>query len=170
MIETERLLLRIHIASDFEPFKAISQDPEVMQFIGREPSTDDEAWIEFLEQIGRWQVLDYGLFAIIEKETGRYIGKCGFNDFQRGLGDSFDPFHEAAWMLGPAGQNKGYAFEAMVAAHDWLEGKFAPRKTVCIISPDNEPSIKLANKLGYRETGPGHYRNGAVIMFERNCV
>ncbi len=170
MIETERLLLRPHIASDLAAYTAMSQDPEVMQYIGREPSTGDEAWLRFLAHFGRWKLLGYGLFAIIEKETGLFIGDAGFSDFRRGLGSDFDPFHEAAWILSTAGQNKGYAFEAMTAAHIWLEKQYKPEKTVCIISPENEPSIRLASKLGYQETGIGNYKDSDVIMFERICI
>lgn len=166
-IETERLVLRPHIASDFDAYKAMSQDPEVMQFIGREPSKDDEAWLRFLAHSGRWAFCGYGLFAVIEKETDRYIGDAGFSDFRRGLGPDFDPFHEAAWMFSTAGQGKGYAFEAMSAAQKWADEKFSPQKTVCIISPDNGPSIKLAGKLGYRETEISRYKDSDVIMFER---
>ena len=169
MIETDRLLLRPHIASDFNPFKAMLQDAEVMRYIGREPSTDDEAWLSFLAHFGRWQLHGYGLFAIIEKETGLFIGNAGFSDFRRGLGTNFDSFQEAAWVFSGAGQNKGYAFEAMTAAHIWLDQQFEPKKTVCIISPENEPSIRLASKLGYRETGLGNYKDSDVIMFERIC-
>lgn len=167
MIETERLLLRPHIAGDFADYKAMSQDPEVMRYIGREPSADDEAWLRFLAHFGRWDICGYGLFAIIEKETARYVGDAGFSDFRRGLGPEFDSFHEAAWMFSTAGQGKGYAIEAMTAAQKWLEGKFSPQKTVCIISPDNGPSIKLAGKLGYQETGTSRYKDSDVLMFER---
>lgn len=170
MIETERLLLRPHVVGDFDAFKAMSQDAEVMRYIGREPSTEDEAWLRFLAHFGRWQIQGYGLFAIIEKETGQFIGDAGFSDFCRGLGADFDAFHEAAWVLSAAGQNKGYAFEAMTAAHIWLEKQFKPNKTVCIISPENEPSIRLASKLGYQETGLGNYKDSDVIKFERICL
>ncbi len=166
-IETERLVLRPHIANDFDAYKAMSQDPEVMQFIGREPSKDDEAWLRFLAHSGRWEFCGYGLFAVIEKENARYIGDAGFSDFRRGLGADFDPYHEAAWMFSTAGQGKGYAFEAMSAAQKWLDDEFSPEKTVCIISPDNGPSIKLAGKLGYRETEISRYKDSDVMMFER---
>ncbi len=167
MIETERLLLRPHVAGDFDAFKAMSQDPDVMRYIGREPSTDDEAWLRFLAHFGRWELLGYGLLAVIEKETDRYIGDAGFGDFRRGLGSDFDPFHEAAWIFSAAGQGKGYAFEAMIGAHSWLHKTFNPCKTVCIISPENVPSIRLAEKLGYQETGLSRYKDSEVLMFER---
>ncbi|MEH6757929.1 MAG: GNAT family N-acetyltransferase [Parasphingorhabdus sp.] len=167
MIETERLLLRPHIIDDFPAFKAMLQDPVVMRYFEGEPSTDNEIWLKFLEHFGRWELLDYGLFSIIEKETGLWVGNAGFGDFRRGLGTDFDPFHEAAWVMSQAGQNKGYAFEAMSAAHIWLEKQFFPEKTVCIINPENAPSIRLAGKLGYQKSGMGIYKDNEVVMFQR---
>ncbi|MEQ8741825.1 GNAT family N-acetyltransferase [Parasphingorhabdus sp.] len=167
MIETERLFLRPHIADDFEDCRAMWQDPAVVKYISGTPSTEAEAWLRFLGYFGRWKLMGYGLFALIEKSSGQFLGEVGFSDFRRGLGPDFDPFHEAAWVLAAAGHGKGYAQEAMMAAQDWLDEKFTPAKTVCIISPENAPSIALAEKLGFRTTGEAVYKENTVRLFER---
>lgn len=167
MIETARLLLRPHIAEDFEACRAMWQDPAVTKFISGTPATEADAWLRFLGYFGRWDLMDYGLFAVIEKSSGRFMGEVGFSDFRRGLGPDFDPFHEAAWVLAGAGHGKGYAREAMTAAQDWLDKKFTPDKTVCIISRENIPSIRLAEKLGFRSTGEATYKQEPVKLFER---
>ncbi|MEJ6593783.1 GNAT family N-acetyltransferase [Parasphingorhabdus sp.] len=167
MIETERLLLRPHIADDFEACRAMWQDPAVVKYISGKPATEAEAWLRFLGYFGRWEIMGYGLFALIEKSTGQFMGEVGFSDFRRGLGPDFDPFHEAAWVLAEAGHGKGYAREAMKAAQNWLDEIFSPDKTVCIISPENGPSIALAKKLGFRATGEAAYNQNTVILFER---
>ncbi|GAB5486724.1 MAG: GNAT family N-acetyltransferase [Parasphingorhabdus sp.] len=167
MIETERLFLRTYEPTDFDQFKSLVQDPEIMKHIGREPSTDDDAWLRFLANAGRWQLLGYGLFAVFEKASGAYVGDTGFSDFKRQLGPDFDPYHEAAWLFVREMHGKGYAFEAASAAHDWLDQKFRPTKSVCIINPENSPSIRLAEKLGYFSVGEGLYRGDTVIMFNR---
>lgn len=169
MIETDRLLLRPHVAGDFNACFAMWQEPEVVRYITGKPATEDEAWFTFLRNVGGWEVLGYGIFAMIEKETGRFVGQIGFSDFRRGLGPDFDPFHEAAWILAGAGQNKGYASEAGHAVHSWLDGKFHPDKTVCIISPDNLASVQLATKLGYKPVGDAMYKEDVVSKFERLC-
>lgn len=167
MIETERLLLRPHIANDFQDCRAMWQDPAVMKYIGGIRATEAEAWLRFLGYFGRWQIMGYGLFALIEKSSGQFMGEVGFSDFRRGLGPDFDPFHEAAWVLAAAGHGKGYALEAMTAAQEWLDAKFSPDKTVCIINPENAPSISLAKKLGFRPTGEAVYNENTVRLFER---
>ena len=167
MIETERLLVRPHRAEDFEACYAMWQDPAVVKYISGTPSTEAEAWARFLGYFGRWQVMGYGLFALFEKSSGQFIGEVGYSDFRRGLGSDFDPYHEAAWILAPAGHGKGYAWEAMNAAQKWLDEKFSPDKTVCIISPGNIPSIRLAEKLGFRSTRKAEYQQNRVRLFER---
>lgn len=111
MIETDRLILRPYELSDFDDYKSLVQDPEIMKHIGREPSTDDDAWLRFLANGGRWAMLGYGLFAVFEKSSGAYVGDTGFSDFKRQLGPDFDPFHEAAWLFVRKMHGKGYAFD-----------------------------------------------------------
>lgn len=168
MIETERLLLRPHAIEDFEACYAMWQDPAVVKYISGTPATEAEAWLRFLGYVGRWQVMGYGIFALIEKSSGRFVGEVGYSDFRRGLGPDFDPYHEAAWILATAGHGKGYGLEAMTAVQKWLDEKLSPDKTVCIISPENIPSIRLAEKLGFRSTGDADYNQKTVRLFERS--
>tara|TARA_R110000824_G_scaffold369495_2_gene558983 strand:+ start:230 stop:745 length:516 start_codon:yes stop_codon:yes gene_type:complete len=167
VIETERLFLRPHIAGDFEDCRAMWQDPAVVKYISGKPATEAEAWVQFLGYFGRWEIMGYGLFVLIEKSSGQFMGNVGFSDFRRGLGSDFDPFHEAAWVLATAAHGKGYAREAMVAAQSWLDEKFSPAKTVCIISPENIPSINLAERLGFHSTREATYNEKTVMLFER---
>jgi RimJ/RimL family protein N-acetyltransferase len=110
MIETERLILRQNRLEDFEQAYAIYSDPDVVRHIGNgQPGTRQDVWFRLLRFVGHWQLLGYGLFAIIEKASGRMIGETGFADFKRGLGDDFDPFPEAAWILASDMHGKGYA-------------------------------------------------------------
>lgn len=167
MIETARLTLRRHLAEDFEACHAIRQEPVVKKYISGATPTEDESWVRFLGFFGRWDVMGYGLFAVIEKSSNRYIGEVGYSDFRRGLGPDFDPFHEAAWILSGTCHGKGYGLEAMTAVQKWLDEKFTPEKTVCIISPENIASIRLAEKLGFRPTGQSTYKQEPVRLFER---
>lgn len=168
MIETERLLLRRHTLADYEPAYAIYSDPNVVRHIGDgKPATRQDVWFRLLRFVGHWQLLGYGLFAVIEKETGRFVGEVGFADFKRGLGDEFDPYREAAWIMAAETHGKGYATEAARAAHDWFDRTHGRQKTVCIIDPPNTGSIRVAEKLGYQLIGERPFRDASVLMFER---
>jgi len=168
VIETERLLLRPHLIEDFPACYAMWQDPAVVEYITGKPATEAEAWVRFLGYVGRWQIMGFGIFALIEKASGQFVGEAGYSDFRRELGPDFDPFPEAAWILASAGHGKGYAQEAMTAVQTWLDEKFSPEKTVCIIDPENIPSIRLAEKLGFRTDGDTEYQQKTIVKFKRS--
>ena len=42
-------------------------------------------------------------------------------------------------------------------------------RTVCIISPDNLASLRVAARLGYREIGRTDFKTHPIIVFERSA-
>ncbi|WAJ27365.1 GNAT family N-acetyltransferase [Antarcticirhabdus aurantiaca] len=167
MIETERLLLRAPIPEDFEPIAAMSADAAVSRFVGGRPATREESWHRLLRHAGHWTLFGYGLFSVVEKATGNFAGYAGLAFFERGFGPRFDGDPEAAWAFAPAAQNKGFATEAAHAAHAALDARLGPRRTVCIIDPENAASLNVAAKLGYVRFGEVFYRDKTVWMLER---
>ncbi len=167
MIETPRLLLRPHGLADVEPLHRIFTDPLARRFIAAPPPSREDVWNRILRYAGHWTLLGFGMFAVLDKATGRFLGEVGLADFGRGLGETFDGLPEAAWIFDPAIHGRGYAFEAATAAHRWFDGKDARSRTVCIIGPDNGPSLGLAAKLGYAAFGQAPYKGVDVTMLER---
>lgn len=167
MIETERLRLRRPELADLDAVHAMRSDQQVVRFIGGKPITREEAWQRLARTAGHWSLLGYGMFAIIEKASGNYVGEAGLMQAHRGFGPAFDPFPEAGWVFARGAQGKGYATEAAGAAHDWFAGQFGPRRSVSIIAPENTASLGVAAKLGYRAFGSTVYHGHAVTMLER---
>lgn len=167
MIETERLLLRPHRLVDFEDSFALWSHPETVRFISGTPATEEESWHRLMRYGGFWQLLGYGIFAVFERATGHFVGEVGLADFRRGLGPTFDGTPEAAWVMASVAHGKGYAHEAAAAAHDWFAATHGAQRTVCIISPENEPSLRLAARLGYAEFSRAPYKGNSVVMLER---
>ncbi|MBI1391317.1 MAG: GNAT family N-acetyltransferase [Alphaproteobacteria bacterium] len=60
----------------------------------------------------------------------------------------FDTF-EAAIMLTPAAQGKGLAVEALAKALDIVFDEHGARRVYADIDPDNAPTIRLFEKLGF---------------------
>ncbi len=167
MIDTDRLTLIKPTLADFDDSHAMSSDAAVAEFIGGKPASREETWNKLLRNIGHWASYDYGIFVVREKDGGAFVGEVGLAHFSRGLGETFDPFPEAAWVLSSSAQGKGYATEAVVATHEWMDQRRRPQRTVCIIHPDNRPSIRVAEKLGYAGFGETEYRGARPTMFER---
>lgn len=168
MIETEHLLLRPYREEDLDDLFAMNSDIRILKFLGNKVGTREESWMRLLRNVGHWSLKGFGAFAIFEKETGRFVGNTGLAHHARGLGDEFDPFPEAGWVLAHWSHGKGYATEAALAAHRWFDARGVAQRTVCTIAPENSASLRVADKLGYQAFGQSEYNGEAVILFARS--
>jgi RimJ/RimL family protein N-acetyltransferase len=55
----------------------------------------------------------------------------------------------------------------MAAATSWLDATQPAQRTVCMIDPANEPSIRVAKRLGFTEFARTGFRDSPVVLFER---
>lgn len=166
ILETERLRLRAHTLGDFEATAAMWAEEAVTRFIGGKPSTREEAWARLLRYPGHWALLSYGFWLIEEKTSGRFVGEGGFGNFKREIEPPLDA-PEQGWALAPWAHGKGYASEAIGAMIKWGEAHFGRTDFVCMISPENAPSLRLAEKFGYREYARTDYKGAASILLRR---
>jgi len=166
-LTTGRLILRAHTSADFPACCTLWSDPLVTRFIGGRPSTSEEVWSRILRYAGHWQLLGYGYFLATDRETGAIVGEFGLADFQRDISPPFGDTPEAGWAMLPQYQGRGLAHEALTAVLAWAD-RTMPR-TVCMIDPTNEPSLKLAAKLGYTEYARTEYKDHATILLARTA-
>jgi RimJ/RimL family protein N-acetyltransferase len=167
ILATDRLILRAHTAADFAGCCALWVDPEVTRFIGGRPSTPEEVWSRILRYVGHWQLLGYGYFVATDRQTGAVMGEFGLADFHRDITPALGDTPEAGWVLLPQHHGQGIAREALSAVLAWADQSM-PR-TVCLIDPENTPSLKLAQKLGYTEYARSTYKDHASILLERHA-
>ncbi|MBZ4422470.1 GNAT family N-acetyltransferase [Myxococcus sp. RHSTA-1-4] len=169
-LETERLVLRGHVLGDFADSVALWADPEVTRHITGKPSTEEETWARLLRYVGHWALLGFGYWVVRERATGRFVGEVGFADFKRDLTPSIAGVPEAGWALAPWAHGKGYATEAVRAAHTWCEARFGAIRTVCIIAPENTASLRVAARCDFKEVTRTTYKGEPSILFERRGV
>lgn len=141
-ITTERLRLRPISAEDFDAHAEITADPEVMRYIHDGALTRAQAWWNVARYLGHWQLRGYGMWAVIERSSGRTIGHMGFLNPEGGRG------FELGWALARDAWGKGYALEGtrplVNVAFDTLD---EPRIT-CVIQAGNVRSVRIAERLG----------------------
>jgi RimJ/RimL family protein N-acetyltransferase len=131
------------------------------------PLSEEEAWAKFLRIAGHWALMGYGFWAIEEKASGRRVGEAGILNVKRDIVPSFDGVPEIGWGLLPEVHGRGYATEAVRAILQWAEGRFGKVRMVCIIDPDNAPSLRVAARAGFREFARSTYRGDPTIILER---
>ncbi len=141
IIETARLILRPPLAGDFDAWAAYMADEEAARFIGRAqpPST---TWRGIATMAGSWALHGFGMFSVIEKETGQWVGRVGP---WRPHGW---PGTEVGWGVVRGVWGKGYAREAAVASMDFAVDVLGWTDIIHCIDPANTSSQKLAERLG----------------------
>ena len=144
------------------------RDPEVVRFIGGRPFTLEESWSRLLRYVGHWTALGFGYWTLRERESGRFAGEVGFAEYRREIDPPFDGAPEIGWALAPWAHGRGLATEAVRAALAWGDRAFGPAaQTVCIISPENAASIRVAEKCGYARERVAAYRGLETLVYVR---
>jgi RimJ/RimL family protein N-acetyltransferase len=167
-LETERLVLRAHRLEDFPDLAALWSDPVVTRFISGIPQTPEESWSRLLRYAGHWLLLGFGYWAVEEKATRTFLGEVGFADMKRTIEPPLGTTPEAGWVFASSAHGKGFALEAVQAIHAWGANHFQAPTSACIIHPENESSIRLAVKIGYREAARSFYKGTEAIVFFRS--
>jgi RimJ/RimL family protein N-acetyltransferase len=164
VIETNRLRLRGHRYGDLSHCVAMWADPNVTQFIGGKPSTEQQTWARLLSYIGHWSLMGFGYWVIEERDTASFVGEIGFADFKRDIDPAMREGPEIGFALAPAHHGKGYATESVRAILAWGDARLPSRKTVCMISPENLASLRVAAKCGYEIFEHSTF-NGSPVLF-----
>jgi len=146
-LETPRLILRPPAPEDFDAYVAFMAD-DATRFIGG-PQTRAVAWRGFVSIAGAWAMHGCSLFAVVEKSTGRWIGRVG-----PWVPEGW-PGTEIGWGLTREATGKGYAVEAAARTIDWVFDELGWTEVVHCIDPDNIASQRVAERLGSANRGPG---------------
>jgi RimJ/RimL family protein N-acetyltransferase len=142
-IETERLTLRAFREADATALFELSQDPDVMRYVGdRRIPTLQESWRAVAGWLGHWALRGYGQWAIEERASGQFIGRAGI------INPVDWPGPEVGYLLGKAWWGHGYATEAARAAMDWGFEQVRFSELISLIFPENMRSIAVAARLG----------------------
>ena len=143
-------------------------DPGVTRFISDRPATEHESWMRYLRYAGHWIVMGYGFWAVTRKDTAAFIGEIGFSDFKRPIDLPIRGIPEAGWAFVSSVHGQGYAGEALTACLAWSDKVARFPLTTCIIEPENEPSIRLAERAGYARATTIFGPDGTPIdLYER---
>jgi RimJ/RimL family protein N-acetyltransferase len=119
----------------------------------------EDIWRRLLAGVGMWPMTGLGMWAVERREDGKTIGHVGLFDFLRTCEPSIAGKPEMGWILTPSAHGKGYASEACRAILAWFEEHFGKHPIWALISPGNEPSMRLAEKLGFVRQSDGTYRD-----------
>ena len=166
-LETERLRLRAWRKEDFRPYHAILCQPEVHRHFGPEPMGQEECWRRMVASSGMWGMVGFGGWAAERRSDGLLVGSLSLFNGWRELEPEFGDEPEMGWIFAAETHGQGLAGEACRAALDWAEETIAPTPIWAIISPGNEPSFRLAAKLGFAVVHDTSYNDEPITVLKR---
>lgn len=162
VIETERLRLRGFTPEDKPVYAAMRADPDVVRYL-----VGGEALIPFAEEIADSRIAafrkgwanGFGVWAVEERETGRFLGQCGLARLERSSEvEVLYAFARPAW-------GKGYAREAARAALAFAFGTAGLPRVVAFVVPQNEASSRVLEAVGLTAQGETSYNDFPVLGY-----
>ncbi|MEP2717557.1 GNAT family N-acetyltransferase [Pseudophaeobacter sp.] len=140
VLETERLTLRAPQLEDLKPMAAFFET-ERSHMVGG-PRDAMGSYTSLVSRLGHWVLNGYGLWHIVDKASGAFIGWTGMI-FAPGWSEP-----ELGWTLFEEAEGKGYAFEAATAARDHAAKHQELNGVISYIAHANTRSMALAKRLG----------------------
>jgi RimJ/RimL family protein N-acetyltransferase len=145
VLETARLRLRSLADADLDAFAAMLGDAEVMRYLGDgRPMDRVGAWRKMALLVGHWQLRGYGIWAVVDRTTGSFVGRVGLWNPEGW------PGLEVGWILPRERWGQGFAREAAEAALRFAFERLGADRVISVIHPENARSIRVAERLGER--------------------
>lgn len=144
--ETDRLRVR-HFTLEDAPFilRLLNEPTFIQNIVDRGVRTLDQARAYLREgPIASYERHGFGLNCVELRDRLVPIGMCGL--IKR---DSLDD-PDLGYALLPEYFAQGYAFEAASAVMATAGGEFGMKRVVAIVNAENERSIRLLERMGFR--------------------
>jgi len=150
--ESERVFLRPYTQADFAALHRILSDKKTMYAWGNGFSKkESEEWLE--KQLAHYQQCGFGIWAIVEKQSGKIIGNAGLNHTEISLKGKTQEVVEIGYLLHRDFWGKGYGSEAARICAKYGFETLGLEEVYCLIKEDNLSSLKVAKKLSMQKVG-----------------
>jgi len=165
-IETDRLRLKRFVEGDAAFIVSLLNQPSFLRFIGDKGVRTLEDAQSYIRNgpIKSYQEHGFGLYLVELKSKQLPIGMCGL--LKR---DSL-PNVDLGFAFLPEFWREGYAHEAASAVLAHAQNDLGLERILAIANPDNDASIRLLEKLGFKFETPVKLSNetASVKLFSHD--
>lgn len=166
-IETERLKIRQFKPKDLEHFLDFMLDEASTQYLAFDAEQKTRAGaIDLFNLVCNSYDSDNPIdsYAIATKDSDRYIGSCGFADYDTGI-------YECYYCVNSTARGQGIATEAVSCLVKYLS-KIAEVRAYC--HPDNFAAHAVAQKSGFSPQGKSWHKNfemeGELFTYQKKSI
>lgn len=148
-LRTERLVIREFSLADADFVVQLLNEELFLQYIGDKGVRSVEDAHTYLKDgpIASYAAYGYGLFHVVERNTGESLGMCGL------LHRSDQPHPDIGFAFLQQYHSQGYAYESATAVLDYGHDAMNLDTIVAYADADNVRSIRLLEKLGLQFAG-----------------
>jgi RimJ/RimL family protein N-acetyltransferase len=146
VLETERLSLRKLTIEDAQFILTLLNEPSFIRYIGDKQVRNVEGAEAYILNgpVASYERNGFGLYLVELRESYTPVGMCGF------LKREELPDPDIGFAFLPEFWRKRFAFEAAAALLQDARARLKLQRILAITSLDNEASIKLLERLGFR--------------------
>ena len=128
-------------------------DAEALGALLERSDVEDRRFFELRrrELEARPDLLGWFVWAVVVDDE--MVGHAGFHGPPGRNAQNDGEAVEIGYTIYPQYRRRGYATEAAQALITWAREQHGIRRFLFSISPDNEPSLAIARRLGFREVG-----------------
>lgn len=163
--KTKRLLIRPLIINDYLNWQEFIMNESATFFFPEDWKLKPEKSLEWINyQLTRYEENRYGLHALIERESGCFIGQCGL------LSQIIDGNNELeiAYHLIPRFWGKGYASEAASVFKTLCFENNLADSVISIVDTKNIPSQKVAERNGMTQRATTRFMGMETFIYRIN--
>jgi [ribosomal protein S5]-alanine N-acetyltransferase len=160
-MKTARLTLRSLSPEDAHRIAMLGGDWDVARMTGRIPYPySEDAALHWVSGLAEGEVV-FGI-----DHQGELIGICGYSPKGSGSAD-------IGYWIGKPYWGQGFATEAAAALMSYGFSKGSVKRFACCVFADNPGSARVAQKLGFKATGPctgwseARQQNQPTLTYER---
>lgn len=163
LFTSKRLGFRTLKESDFENYFKLDSDPEVRAFFPKGTLSAKQVKENIKKNIAFYKIHGFGVYVVIELDTGEFVGRCGFGEIETGEIEVGYVFLKKFW-------GKGFATEALVCLLDFAKQHIKKDKIIAFTPANHSTSIQVMKKSGmdyYKKENQGDVE---LIFYMKNLT
>ena len=159
IVTTERLMMIPPGKENMPDLIRLKGDERVFGWMLHGVRSAERAQEELEDDIEFWEVRGYGTWCVFERETGTFLGICGFMERPDGRGVAL------RYALWPECRGKGYAREAARAALAFGH-RAGLARIIAVARDENVASCAVLSDIGMTQAGEFRHQGHRMMMFE----
>jgi len=170
ILETSRVYIRHWIPAEWDLFRPIAANPEVMKYIGNGQPWSDAHIQQFVKgaaEVG--PVRGWVLWPVFLKENDELIGICGFGDHAPKLWDMGGEI-DIGWWLKPEYWGRGLATEMGSSMMAYGFERLGFKRVISIAHKQNVASINVMRKLQMSFLKEVQKETVSVVIYQKAAL